>query len=87
MFATPSIRRFKVDCANVVTKVLRASAIKMINVDTNTVDGFWSLIKRSVIGTFHHVSRKYLQLYVAEFQFRYNNRNKPDVFGSAIRAC
>jgi IS1 family transposase len=56
-------------------------------VHTNTIEGFWSLIKRGVMGTFHKVSRKYLPLYVAEFSFRYNNRNNPDIFGSAISEC
>jgi len=56
-------------------------------VHTNTIEGFWSLIKRGMIGTFHKVSKKYLPLYVAEFQFRYNNRNNEDIFGEAIRGC
>jgi hypothetical protein len=56
-------------------------------VHTQTIEGFWSLVKRGVIGNFHKVSRKYLPLYVAEFQFRYNNRNNKDIFGEAIRGC
>ena len=54
-------------------------------IHTNTIEGFWSLIKRGVVGTYHKVSKKYLPLYVAEFQFRYNNRLNPDIFGEAIR--
>ncbi len=57
------------------------------NVHTSTIDGFWSLIKRGVMGTFHKVSRKYLPLYVAEFEFRYNNRRNEDIFGAAVRTC
>ena len=53
-------------------------------VHTQTIDGFWSLIKRGVIGTYHKVSAKYLPLYVAEFEFHYSNRNNHDIFGSAI---
>jgi len=42
---------------------------------TNTIEGFWSQLKRSIDGTYHAVSPKYLQLYVDEFAFRYNHRN------------
>jgi transposase-like protein len=56
-------------------------------VHTQTIEGFWSLIKRGMIGTFHKVSHKYLPLYVAEFQFRYNNRENADIFGEALRGC
>jgi transposase-like protein/IS1 family transposase len=56
-------------------------------VHTNTIEGFWSLIKRGIVGSYHKVSRKYLPLYVAEFQFRYNNRQNPDIFGAAISGC
>lgn len=56
-------------------------------VHTQTIEGFWSLIKRGMVGTFHKVSAKYLPLYVAEFQFRYNNRLNADIFGAAISAC
>jgi transposase-like protein len=53
-------------------------------IHTNTIEGFWSLIKRGVMGSYHRVSRKYLPLYVAEFQFRYNNRTNEDIFGTAF---
>ena len=56
-------------------------------IHTNTIEGFWSMVKRGIIGTFHKVSKKYLPLYVNEFEFRYNNRNNPDTFGAAIMAC
>ncbi len=56
-------------------------------VHTNTIEGFWSLFKRGVVGTFHKMSAKYMPLYVAEFQFRYNNRENADIFGAAIRGC
>jgi len=41
---------------------------------TNTMEGFWSLLKRGVIGIYHSVSEKHLQLYVDEFVFRYNTK-------------
>lgn len=53
-------------------------------VHTNTIEGFWSQFKRGMVGTFHKVTKKYLPLYVAEFQFRYNNRANPDIFGAAV---
>jgi hypothetical protein len=54
---------------------------------TNTIEGFWSLVKRGIMGSYHKVSKKYLPLYVAEFQFRYNNRMNADIFGEAIKGC
>jgi transposase-like protein len=56
-------------------------------VHTNTIEGFWSIFKRGIVGSFHKVSRKYMALYVAEFQFRYNNRMNADIFGTAIKGC
>jgi len=56
-------------------------------VHTNTIEGFWSIFKRGVVGTFHKMSAKYMPLYVAEFQFRYNNRFNTDIFGTAISGC
>jgi IS1 family transposase len=56
-------------------------------VHTNTIEGFWSIFKRGVVGTFHKMSEKYMPLYVAEFQFRYNNRSNPDIFGAAMAGC
>jgi transposase-like protein/ribosomal protein L37AE/L43A len=53
-------------------------------VHTNTIEGFWSIFKRGIVGSYHKVSAKYLPLYVAEFQFRYNNRFNEDIFGAAI---
>lgn len=44
---------------------------------TNTIEGFWSQLKRSIDGTYHAVSPKYLQNYVDEFVFRYNFRSVP----------
>jgi transposase-like protein len=56
-------------------------------VHTNTIEGFWSIFKRGVVGTFHKISKKNLPLYVAEFEFRYNNRMNYDIFGTAIEGC
>jgi hypothetical protein len=56
-------------------------------VHTQTIEGFWSIFKRGIVGSFHKVSAKYLPLYVAEFQFRYNNRFNDDIFGTAIEGA
>lgn len=41
---------------------------------TNTIEGAWSILKRTILGTYHQVSRKYLQRYCDEFTYRYNTR-------------
>ena len=46
---------------------------------TNTLDGFWSMLKRGIRGTHVHVSRKHLQKYLGEFEFRYNLRKTPEL--------
>jgi hypothetical protein len=48
------------------------------HITTNTVEGYFSLIKRGVHGIYHHVGRGYLQQYLNEFDFRYNNRKISD---------
>ena len=45
---------------------------------TNTVENYFSILKRGVIGTFHHVSEAHLSRYIAEFDFRYNTRDISD---------
>jgi hypothetical protein len=53
---------------------------------TNTVEGFFSILKRGIIGTFHHVSPQHLQRYCAEFDFRYNYREtKTKVDGKWVK--
>lgn len=44
------------------------------NVHTNSIEGFWSLVKNGIRGVYHGVSSKYLQSYLNEYAFRYNNR-------------
>ncbi len=46
----------------------------MGDVHTNTVEGFWSLVKRGISGVYHSVSAKHLQSYLNEYTFRYNHR-------------
>ena len=41
---------------------------------TNTVEGYFSIFKRGIMGTYHHVSEQHLKRYLCEFDFRYNER-------------
>lgn len=45
------------------------------DVHTNTIDGFWALLKHGLRGVYHGVSAKWLQSYLDEYTFRYNNRD------------
>lgn len=56
------------------------------NVHTNTVEGVWSLLKRSVVGTYHQLSAKRLPAYLDEISFRFNNRDNPWLFRDTILA-
>lgn len=47
---------------------------------TNTMENFWSILKRGIIGQYHKVSCKYLNQYINEFCFRYNNRDNNQIF-------
>jgi transposase len=52
------------------------------DVHTNTIEGSWSLVKRGISGIYHSVSDKWLQSYLDEYAFRYNNRDAyPDIGG------
>ena len=56
-------------------------------VHTNSIEGFWSLIKRAWYGTHHHYSRKYMRLYIAEACFKFNQRFEPPDFRAALEAA
>ena len=56
------------------------------DVHTGTIDGYWGLLKRGIIGSFHQISVKHLHRYLSEFQFRWNHRNAPDIFLLVIAA-
>jgi transposase-like protein len=50
----------------------------MGDIHTNTIEGFWSLVKRGIGGVHHSVSAKFLQAYLDEYVFRYNRRDVPE---------
>jgi hypothetical protein len=43
-------------------------------VHTNTIENYFSILKRGINGVYHHVSQQHLKRYLAEFDFRYNER-------------
>ncbi len=45
------------------------------DIHTNTVEGYFSIMKRGIVGVYHHVSPQHLKRYLAEFDFRYNERD------------
>lgn len=56
---------------------------------TNTIEGFWSLLKRGIFGIYHHVSPEHLHRYCDEFDFRYSTRKIQDTgrFGVMLNRC
>jgi len=63
-----------------------AGVYVMGDVHTQTIEGFWSLIKRGISGVYHSVSREYLQSYLDEYSFRYNRRHKGNLIFNDVLA-
>ena len=57
------------------------------DVHTNTIEGFWTLLKRAWVGTHHHYTPRHTNLYLAETCYKYNHRNMPDAFYGFLRQC
>jgi transposase-like protein len=56
----------------------------MGDIHTNTIEGFWSLVKRGIGGVYHQISQKYLQSYLDEYTFRYNRRDRGNLIFSSL---
>lgn len=54
-------------------------------INTNTIESFWAFIERQVVGQHHHVDLKYLDKYVAETVFKFNNRKEDDMFETLVK--
>lgn len=54
------------------------------NIHTNTVENVWSLLKRSIVGSYHKVSAKHLERYLDELEWRFNNRENPWLFRDTL---
>jgi transposase-like protein len=56
------------------------------DVHTNTVESVWSLLKRSIVGSYHQLSAKHLESYLDEIAFKFNNRRNPFLFRDTLMA-
>ena len=54
------------------------------DVHTNTVENIWSLLKRSIVGSYHKVSVKHLDAYLDELEWRFNNRDNPYLLSDTL---
>jgi transposase-like protein len=54
------------------------------DVHTNSVEGIWSLLKRSIVGSYHQLSVKHLDAYLDELEWRFNNRDNPYLFRDTL---
>lgn len=57
------------------------------NVHTNTIEGYFSILKRGIIGVYQHVGKQHLHRYLSEFDFRYNGRDINDAERSVLALC
>ncbi|MCY4107565.1 MAG: IS1595 family transposase [Chloroflexi bacterium] len=57
------------------------------SIHTNTIEGFWSLLKRAWYGQHHQYRKHYMPLYVGEACWKYNERNNAGAFGTFLRGC
>lgn len=56
-------------------------------VNTNSIESFWAIVKRGIIGNYHHVSPQHLPDYIAEFVFKYNNRKEDIMFETLVKSA
>ena len=47
-------------------------------------ENVWSLLKRSIVGSYHHLSEKHLDAYLDELEWRFNNRKNPYLFRDTL---
>ena len=57
------------------------------SIHTNTIEGFWALIKRAWYGTHHHYSRRWMPLFIGEAAWKYNHRDIDNGFEAFLHGC
>ena len=69
---------------NTINHAVINHSVSYVNGDThtNTIEGFWSILKRAWYGSHHHYTKHYTPLYVAETSWKYNQRNNDNSFGT-----
>ena len=58
--------------------------VRAKHIHTNNIENVWSLLKRSVVGSYHKISKKHLNAYLDELEWRYNNRENPYLFRDTL---
>lgn len=76
-------RKFDEEVLHLVIKHSEKQYVKGY-IHTNTIEGFWSIVKNGLRGQYHVLSRKYLPFYLSEFAYKYNRRNSPKLQFSAF---
>ena len=66
----------------------RSKKIRVIGpYHTNTIEGFWSMLKRAIVGQYHRLTSVHLQTYLDEIAFKYNHRNSTNTFEHLLKRC
>ena len=76
-------QRFKHVMNQIIIDHSKLYSYKGLN--TNTIESFWAIVERQIKGQHHHVSLEYLDKYVAECVFKFNNRNIDDMFETHVK--
>ena len=78
-----SMQKFKGIMNSIAINHFKMYSYKGLN--TNTIESFWAIIERQIVGQHHHVDLKYLEKYVAETVFKFNNRKDDDMFETLVK--
>jgi len=62
-----------------------AGVYSVDGISTNSMESFWAILKRGIIGQFHHISKEYMKKYLDEFCWRFNNKDNGSIFDNLLR--